>query len=170
MADLDLAPNNNHGSLALIASYKSTAILESIIQSSNDEDGLSNASAEKYLQMLLDWSRALPPQLRRQPSGSVQPPASSRAETIGNIHIACTYYFGVILATRQCLILHMIRHLRAEHRGSAGHPSRPAAEPAGGRNLAELTKACTDAATYMAQMCWEASEGGVLLRNHCVLK
>lgn len=163
-------PSNDHRSLALIASYKSTAILESIIRSSNDEGGLSNASAEKYLQMLLDWSQALPPQLRRQPSSSIQLPPSSRAETIGNIHIACTYYFGVILATRHCLILHMIRHLRAEHRISARHVSRPVLDTAEGRNLAELTKACTDAATYMAQMCWEASEGGVLLRNLCVLK
>lgn len=170
LTDLALAPSNNHRSVALIASYKSTAILESIIQSSNNEDGLSNASAEKYLQMLLEWSQALPAQLRRQPSSSVQPPPSSRAETIGNIHIACTYYFGVILATRQCLITHMIHHLQAEHRIPGRYPGRSVTESAGGRNLTELTRACTDAATYMAQMCWEASEGGILLRNLCVLK
>lgn len=171
--DLGLASSNHHRSLALRASYKSTAILESIIQSSNDEQGLSNASAEKYLQMLLEWSQALPPQLRRQPRSSIQLPVepSRREEMMGNIHIACTYYFGVILATRQCLISHMIWHLRAKHRISAGHSGLPVMDPAGGQdNSSELTKACTDAATYIAQMCWEASEGGVLLRNMCVLK
>lgn len=39
-----------------------------------------------------------------------------------------------------------------------------------GQKDAELTKACTDAATYMAQMCWEAFEGGMLLGNMCILK
>lgn len=172
LTDLDLASGNRHRSLALTASYKSTAILESIVRSSNDEEGLSNISAEKYLQMLLEWSQTLPPQLRRQSITCIQLPviSSNRGEIIGNIHIACTYYFGVILATRQCLISYMVRHIRAKRRSSGRHSSRSIIDSQGGQSDAELTKACTDAATYMAQMCWEASEGGVLLGNMCILK
>lgn len=172
LTDPSLASGNCHRSLALIASYQSTAILETIVQSSKDEEGLSNSSAEKYLHMLLAWSQALPPQLRRQSISSTQLSvvSSTREHIIGNIHLACTYYFGVILATRQCLILYMIRHLRVTHRSSAKHSSRSVMDTPDGQKDAELTKACTDAATYMAQMCWEAFEGGMLLGNMCILK
>ena len=172
LTDPNLASGNCRRSLALIASYKSTAILESIIQSSKDEEGSSNGSAEKYLHLLLEWSQALPPQLRRQSMSSTQLSVvySTREQIIGNIHLACTYYFGVILATRQCLILYMIRHLRATHRRSARHSRRAIMESPDSQKEAELTKACTNAATYMAQMCWEASEKGILLGNMCILK
>lgn len=167
-----LASCNRHRSLALCASYKSTAILESIVQSSSDEEVFSNASAETYLEMLQEWSEKLPRELRKLSISRIQDPvvSSTREEIIGNIHAACTYYFGVILATRQCLILYMIRHLRATHRNSTRGSSRYAIELPGSQNDAALTKACTDAATYMIQMCWEASECGALLGNMCVLK
>lgn len=163
---------NRHRSIALCASYKSTAILESIVQSSNDEEGFSNTSAEKHLEMLLDWSEKLPQQLRKMSMSRIQLSvvSTSREEIIGNIHVACTYYFGVILATRQCLILYMIRYLRAKHKNPTRRSSRSSTEPQGSQNDAALTKACTDAATYMIQMCWEASECGALLGNMCVLK
>lgn len=162
-----------HRSQSLSASYEASAILESIVQALGEDGRLDISSARQFLQILQDWSQALPQELRNQPSMvyRAENESLSRETILGNIHVACTYYFGVIIVTRQFLIHHILLRLQVSvptdqfnfSRGSTSH-SRD------GNETEELGKLCTDAATYMAEMCCEASDAGYLLSNMCILK
>lgn len=123
--------------------------------------------------MLQEWAQALPHGLRRQPGTAYQAeePSITKEITIGNIHVACTYYFGVILVTRQFLIQHIMPQLRlavSTEEPWPGHGRSPLSTD--GDETEDLARLCTDAATYMAQMCSEAADSGYLLRNMCILK
>lgn len=84
------------------------------------------------------------------------------------MHVACTYYFGVITTTREFLIQHIMSQLDDEmnpdktldYRGEIQEPKK----------IAELSKVCVDAAAYMAEMCSEALDTGVIMGNMCILK
>jgi hypothetical protein len=130
---------------------------------------MDTKAAENFLQMLREWSQALPVGLRQRPAkdqSSIKP--TYREVSIGNIHVACTYYFGVILTTRHFLIQHTTPLLR-------GRPQQPGYRGRGFRSeesdkVAEMAHVCIDAAIFMAQMCSQAAESGVLLGNMCILK
>lgn len=146
-----------HRNLALDATYESSSVLESIVQKLAETDKLDMNSAENFLQIWREWSQALPVQLREPPQKLCE--RNYREAMIGNIHVACTYYFGIILVSRQFLIQHVTRQLRGR-----GHCEIEAGK------VAELSGVCIDAATYMAQMCCDAAESGILLGNMCIMK
>lgn len=90
---------------------------------------------------------------------------------IANVHVAGTYYFGIILVTRQFLIQHIVPQLRGQ--SARRKTSHGLGDGLGGdesETIAELSRACIEAATYMAQMCREAVDANVLLGNMCIIK
>ncbi|KAF7597225.1 hypothetical protein BBP40_008067 [Aspergillus hancockii] len=135
----DFNQDASHHTLALNAAYEASSVLETIVQRLAEGEKMDTVSADHFLQTWREWSQALPDKLRIRPQKGIGLELGStyRADMIGNIHVACTYYFGVILVTRQSLIQHIIPQIRR-----------------GTEKAAELSSVCTDAATYMAQMCW----------------
>lgn len=164
-----------HRALALRATYESCSILETVVGKFADDGSLNTFSAEHYLQLLREWSQVLPTALRQRPrKGDVArqgDDADHRETMIANVHVAGTYYFGVILVTRQFLIQHVVPQLRgqATRRQASGGVGNGFREDEPGA-IADLSRACIEAATYMAQMCREAVDAGVLLGNMCIIK
>lgn len=166
-----------HRALALRATYESCSILETVVGKFADDGSLNTFSAEHYLQLLREWSQVLPASLRQRPrQGDVarQGDVNHRETMIANVHVAGTYYFGIILVTRQFLIQHIVPQLRGGHTTTRRKNSQGLGNGLGDDDesgtIAELSRACIEAATYMAQMCREAVDAGVLLGNMCIIK
>jgi hypothetical protein len=101
-------------------------------------------TVEKFLARLQSWNRTLPPELTRH---SLQGKTLSSYEKelfIGATHVACSYYFAIILVTRPFLIAHLVSQIRRRRRPSMD--SNNSAAP-------ELAQACIDAAKFMADAC-----------------
>ncbi|KAB8074816.1 hypothetical protein BDV29DRAFT_190646 [Aspergillus leporis] len=160
----------SHHTLALNAAYEASSVLEAIIQRLAEGEKMDTDSADHFLQIWREWSQALPEKLRIRPRKEPESGFDSkyREDMIGNIHVACTYYFGVILVTRQSLIQHIMPQIRGKRPGKAT-PNGKGCDR-GPEKVAELSSVCTDAATYMAQMCCDAAEAGILWGNMCILK
>lgn len=163
-----------HRALALRANYESCSILETVVGKFADDGVLDSSSAEHFLQLLQEWSQALPVSLRQRPKKgdkSLLDDSGYREKMIANVHVAGTYYFGIILVTRQFLIQHVMPQLH-DHSSKAkeGHYQNPRKGNEGADAVADLSRSCIGAATYMAQMCREAVDAGVLMGNMCIIK
>ncbi|KAJ4423610.1 hypothetical protein N0V82_001778 [Gnomoniopsis sp. IMI 355080] len=163
-----------HRDLALRANYESCSILETVVAKVVDDGPLNSSSAQHFLQLLTEWSQALPVSLRQRPrkgDPSQGKDANYREKMVANVHVAGTYYFGIILITRSFLIQHVMPQL-----GGGGPKSKERsrqnndASQGTGHAVAELSRACIGAAVYMAQMCREAVDAGVFLGNMCIIK
>ncbi|OGM47024.1 hypothetical protein ABOM_003659 [Aspergillus bombycis] len=165
----DFDQEASHRTSALNAAYEASSVLEAIVQRLTDGEKLDANSADHFLQIWREWSQALPDKLRlrprKEPDLGLNP--DYRENMTGNIHVACTYYFGVILVTRQSLIQHIMPQIRGK-RPRKTTVRQETSE--GNEKVAELSSVCTDAATYMAQMCCDAAEAGILWGNMCILK
>ncbi|KAH8201758.1 hypothetical protein TruAng_004110 [Truncatella angustata] len=160
----DLIPESSgHRAVALSATYEASTVLESIVHKAAKDSNMDVIAAEHFLQMLREWSQALPPLLRQRAGKD----SISRETSIGNIHVACTYYFGVILTTRHFLIQHTMPLLRRPSQQRTDDNSYTSKD---GGSVAEMAHVCIDAAVYMAQMCSEAVDAEILLGNMCILK
>ncbi|KAK9419563.1 putative Zn(2)-C6 fungal-type domain-containing protein [Seiridium unicorne] len=166
----DLTPESTgHRAVALSATYEASTVLESIVHKAAQDSNMDAGTAENFLQMLREWSQALPPVLRQRPrKNSVPLGPTYREASVGNTHVACTYYFGVILTTRHFLIQHTMPLLRKPPQKGGPEDKSQATGESG--KVAEMAHVCIDAAVYMAQMCSEAVDAGVLLGNMCILK
>ncbi|KAF3760702.1 hypothetical protein M406DRAFT_63880 [Cryphonectria parasitica EP155] len=166
----------SHRSLALRATYESCSILETVIGEFADEGNLKPSSAEHYLQLLREWSQMLPVALRQRPGKAHDPRqedySSYREKMIANIHTAGSYYFGIICASRQFLIQHIMPRLRGNSSHFRKRRQHDTSEPpiSSTETVIELSRACIGAATLMAQMCQEAIDAGVFLGNMCIIK
>lgn len=150
----------------LAASQNLAFILDEIINSLYGEKAASAESADKLLGKLNSWSEFLPQSLRtplEHENGS-----NVQKHTLGNMHVACSYHFAVILVTRPFLISALsVRLARTHHSLSMGGPSEaPEEDPAHSR----LAAACIDSAVYMLQTCMEVHNSGLMLQNMCILK
>lgn len=155
--------------MALSSTYEASTVLESIVHKAAQDSNMDASTAGNFLQMLREWSQALPPVLRQKPQRDPIPLGPTyREASIGNIHVACAYYFGVILTTRHFLIQHTMPLLRKPPQH--GGPNSKSQNSRHGSKVAEMAHVCIDAAVYMAQMCSEAVDTGVLLGNMCILK
>lgn len=163
-----------HRDLALRANYESCSILETVVGKIVDDGPLTTSSAKHFLQLLTEWSQALPVSLRQRPRKGdptqYQDP-NYRERMVANVHVAGTYYFGIILITRSFLIQHVMPQLG----GGGSKPEKRARRNDEGSKdagiaVAELSRSCNGAAVYLAQMCREAIDAGVFLGNMCIIK
>ncbi|KAJ5249120.1 hypothetical protein N7468_000571 [Penicillium chermesinum] len=154
--DGEICPNY----ATLCATYEAVAVLQSVVNDTKEKEGIPISKAEGYLAQLREWSSKLPPHLRRQSLGNPSSQSiETRRATVGKIHLACIYYYGVIQVTRQFLIDHIVPSVCGGIFESADN----------GRT-SELAKGCTEAALLMAQICDDAESAGALLGNMCILK
>ncbi|CDM37991.1 transcriptional regulator family: Fungal Specific TF [Penicillium roqueforti] len=151
----------------LVASYQLSLILDKIINCLYSDKAASAQQADLLLCKLNGWGEYLPSSLRTSSLGH-QDQSTFQEHTIGNMHVACSYHFAVILVTRPFLVSALSVRLARLHQSlSTGDPSEvPEEDPAHSR----LAAACIDSAVYMLQTCLEVHKSGLLLRNMCILK
>lgn len=152
---------------SLVASYQLSLILDEIINCLYSEKAASAQQADVLLCKLNSWCEYLPRSLRTSSSGH-KDESTFRKHTIGNMHVACSYHFAVILVTRPFLVSALSVRLARLHQSlSTGDPSEvPEEDPAHSR----LSAVCIDSAVYMLQTCLEVHQSDLLLRNMCILK
>ncbi|KAK6615709.1 hypothetical protein H4I95_00861 [Botrytis cinerea] len=159
----------DHRTLALYATYESSSIIETIVHKFAKSSRVDVQSADTYLQMLREWSQALPSALRSVPDPAFE--GDYRETTIGNVHVSCTYYVGIMMVTRQFLISHVMFQLR---RNSSSKSKRitevPSISPSEREKIVQFSDACVQSAHLMVELSYEAFLGNVLLDNMCILK
>ncbi|KAJ5890139.1 hypothetical protein N7504_010949 [Penicillium tannophilum] len=155
--DGDICPNY----ATLCAMYEIVAVLQSVVSDTKEQEGIPIDKAEVYLQQLQKWSCDLPSDLRRQSldSASTPPSLEIRRATVGKLHLACVYYYGVIQVTRQFLVDQIMPHICGE-----------VTEETTNERTAKLATMCKEAALLMAQICEDAEQASALLNNMCILK
>ncbi|KAK4073215.1 transcriptional regulator family: Fungal Specific TF [Trichoderma aggressivum f. europaeum] len=160
-----------HTSMTLDAMFESCSVVELIAQKINRDGILDISTAEEFLQKLRGWAQGLPPTLRqlltRDNDGCVED--NHQQVAIGNIHVACNYYFGVMLTTRQFLISEVITWLQ-QKQANRSDPEQSFAPSPSDAKAQELARVCTDSATYLVQMCHDAGTSDFLLGNMCILQ
>ncbi|KAH7130918.1 hypothetical protein EDB81DRAFT_871384 [Dactylonectria macrodidyma] len=171
--DEDIEGPSIHRMLSLNANFESCSILEAISLKLTKENTFGVETTEAFLQSLRDWARALPEELRQgiqKEHGAVQGPGH-REVTIGNIHVACTYYFGVLLVTRQFLVSNVTASLQRQ-KTSSRNPEEDTSSLVKNQDqkVLELSHVCVDAAKLMVQMCHLAASSDLLLGNMCILQ
>lgn len=140
------------------------ALLASIEQRLSADAKLTFQEAESLLQDLKTWGSTLPAEMRcfvmEESSTSSTP--QGRELLAGATHIACSYYFAVILVARPFFITYLMGKLRERHPQIA--PSE------NGEDDAKLAEACLESAVHMTQETLKAVESGMLGENMCIQK
>ncbi|KAF7197417.1 putative transcriptional regulatory protein [Pseudocercospora fuligena] len=122
------------------------------------------ATAESFLQRLRTWNDSVPAELRHFASvkDTTLGPAD-REQFIGSVHVACSYYFTIILVTRPFLISHLVSQIRRRRRPSLDKANQTSA-------VSDLAQACLDSAVYMAKTGYMGISSAILSNNMCLLK
>ncbi|KAJ5690861.1 hypothetical protein N7462_005253 [Penicillium macrosclerotiorum] len=164
--DLDRI-TSNPTVLSLVASYRLSLILDEIVSRLYSEKSASIETANSLLAKLTRWSGDLPESLRTAVTED-EDREIVQERIIGNMHVACSYHFAVILVTRPFLISTLSVRLARLHQSlSTGVVSEALEEdPAHSR----LAVACIDSAVYMLQTCLEVHQSGLLLQQMALLK
>ena len=148
---------------ALKASFEVCSIIVEITPQLDKPGSISLSKAEDFLNGLQNWSATLPAEVRRFSRSTDEPlKLGDRERTIGTVHVSCLYYFAVILVTRPFLIKHLMAHM--------SNDTDPRATSSAVAGVSDLAQACVEAAMLMANMCYEALQSGVLLKQMCILK
>ncbi|OKP02472.1 hypothetical protein PENSUB_7005 [Penicillium subrubescens] len=142
-------------------------IVDEITNCLYSEKAASIEKAGLLLAKLNRWSDQLPECLRT-PSSKNEDSDAVQERIIGNMHVACSYHFAVILVTRPFLISALSVRLARVHQAfsSDGASELLEEDPAHSR----LAAACIDSAVYMLQTCKEIHQSELLLRQMCLLK
>lgn len=146
--------------LALDATHEITGVLNTAVKKSGDGE-LDVDTAESLVLALQQRSRDFPSILR---TSNTEDSTKSRHATIGNVHVSGSYYFSVILVTRQFLVQHVVPQL------SNGSNIPQQYDSLAKGKVDQLANACIEAATFMAHMCHSVMRSGRLLGNMCILK
>ena len=122
------------------------------------------ASTENFLQRLQKWSKALPEELRT----GVEVNSSTltdRELVVGGTHVACVYYFAVILTTRRFFTVCLLDRVQE------GRVSEQSFEtPRINEKTASLGQVCLNAAVNLAKVGSNIMTSGQMLNNMCLLK
>ena len=159
-SEADTGTYISYRALALDATYEISSVLDTAVKKSAEGE-LDVNTAESLVLALQQRSRSFPSILRKSKE---EASGGSRHTIIGNVHVSGSYYFSVILVTRQFLIQHIVPQL--------SDISRPVRHQniAGKAKVDQLADACIEAATFMAHMCHQVMRSGHLLGNMCILK
>jgi len=153
--------------LALNASFEACSLIAEIMQNLDSDNSMEPSTAERLLQRLRDWSSSLPNHVRQFTKSTDLPlTILDQEQVIGNIHIACVYYFAVMLVTRPFLISHLMANLP----GGGPETLETTTATKHQSEVVNLAQACIDSAMFMAQMCHDALQPGLLLNNMCLMK
>lgn len=167
-----------HSELALNVNFELCPLLESISHALTRRSSLDMKTAKDYLDLLRDWAQMLPGALREgidQAALQNGPTSDHRRQAIGNTHVACGYYFGVLLVSRPFLVTRVIPILHQAHQTSLpspvpgvleGRPFDKSEDP----ELDEMAQTCVGAAIYLVQVCQDSMSANLLLGNMTILQ
>ncbi|KAH8719250.1 hypothetical protein GQ44DRAFT_762120 [Phaeosphaeriaceae sp. PMI808] len=164
--DVTIGPEVIYRALALGATYELAAILDAAVTKSTENE-LTIEAAEGLVLELQQCCRNFPSVLRKPNDGEAP---NSRHVTIGNVHVSGTYYFSVILVTRQFLIQHVVPQLSGRAQPLPERHSGSQHDPTEKIKITHLANACIEAATFMSQMCYQVMRTGRLVGNMCIVK
>jgi hypothetical protein len=150
----------------------------------NKENILHVPTAENFLERLRQWSRELPPSMRRfTPVVSYSPQSFrdgrdasclnpvDRQLLMGNMHVSCIYYFAVILITRPYLIAYLMSRLRGKAPDHLiGDPDEASDVTIKNNKVSKLAQVCVSSAVYMVDMCQKVKDSSLTFGNLCLLK
>lgn len=124
------------------------------------------ASTENFLQRLQKWSKALPEELRTGTDYKSSTSTLTDSElVVGGTHVACAYYFAVILTTRRFLTVCLLDILQ-ESQLTEQTSSRPKID----EKASSLSQVCLNAAVNLAKVGHNIMTSGHMLNNMCLLK
>jgi len=163
-----------HSQSAFNAIIRACSLLEDIVTKLSKGNMLHVPTAEGLLELLRQWSRALPPNLRQFTStprdGAGLDPADRQLLT-GNMHVSCVYYFAVILITRPFLIAYLMSRLRGKAPDQLiSDPDEASDVNIKNNKVSKLAQVCVSSAVYMAEMCQKAKASNFSFGNLCLLK
>ncbi|KAH0842483.1 putative Fungal specific transcription factor [Fonsecaea pedrosoi] len=153
--------------VTLNASFRVCTIIADITQRLDCDGSISLGAAQEFLKRLQEWSLSLPDDMRQFKKPIAQPlTLPEQEQMIGNIHVSCVYYFAVMLVTRPFLISHLMHQMT----GIAGEGSDTMAISGTQADVVDVAQACIDAAMLMANVCYEALQSNILLKQMCIMK
>ena len=147
--------------IALQATFDICPLMDELEQKKCNQD---TTSSEAFLQSLQHWSKALPQELRRSTGTSSPTPVSDRELYIGGVHVACVYYFAVILTTRRFFTMHLLDQIKERASSTTSSTSKV------DEKASSLAYVCLNAAVTLAKVGYDAMTSGQMLSNMCLLK
>ena len=154
---------NSGREISLQATFDLCPFLDELERKESHQD---TSSTESLLQRLQQWSKALPPQLRS--STDISSPGTVPADRelyVGGMHVACIYYFSVILATRRFFTRLNLDRIQ-EHARYGTAPSTSKLDD----SAISLAHVCTSAAISLARVGYNAMITQQMLNNMCLLQ
>lgn len=136
--------------------------IENIVQKLQSGNVLHSPTAESLLVDLRQWAQDLPTATRQCEMGyGVHLDPAGRQSVVGNVNVACVYYFAVMLITRPFMIAYLVSRLR----GKA--PDHLITDPEEGTDtsvknnpVSRLCQVCVGSAVYMADLFHELRNAG----------
>jgi hypothetical protein len=121
--------------------------------------------AVNLLKRTRSWSEALPITLQPgRPSHTIH--AGPQPDAIAQLHVACAYYFTIILITRPF----MISTFTKRSQGNGADNGESTAKQATDSKVTDLAQVCLDSSVYLAKASHAALTSGAMLANMCILK
>ncbi|KAH8809422.1 hypothetical protein F5884DRAFT_404411 [Xylogone sp. PMI_703] len=128
------------------------------------------ASIKESMTKLSDWSSKLPTSLRKA-SRYLLSSLSYQDQIIANMHVACFYYYNVILITKPFLVYQLLID-RSNDSVTDTRKSPPKEPPT--RDVRDsikiLAKECEDAAVFMISACNDVFQEDLMLDNMCLVQ
>lgn len=154
-------------SMAIQATFDICPFMDELERSGGSR---SKESAENFLERLQGWSKALPQDLRRWTGSSPTATAMIDQERyLGASHVACVYYFAVMLTTRRFLTIYLMPKVRGKLRNGASTPQQQSS-PREAVESEGLAHVCLNAAINLAKVGHNAKRADRMLRNMCLIK
>ena len=154
---------------ALDATFDVWLIVVEVVQKLYQQDVREPSAAKTLLSQLESWSEDLSPELQRNPSSSL-PPLRAQEAILGNMHVACSYYYAVTLTTRKYLIMQLTSQLIPSSDPPLGDHSTPRGLLATTSEASLLAQTCVDSAMLTVQTCRDVLNANMILKNMCILK
>ncbi|KKY26501.1 putative c6 transcription factor [Phaeomoniella chlamydospora] len=154
--------------LALNATFELCSLIDGIEQKLLKDNRIEADAAEEFLRHLRSWGRNLPEELchfRGERIGVSD--LVDQEICVGATHVACVYYFAIILITRPFLISYLMSKLHQKMSDSVHDAGLDQAQQL---QISKLSNVCLDSAIYMSNTCYNAIKSGFLLNNMCMIK
>ena len=155
---------------AVDAAYRMCVLIDGLETEIRRGGNITSSSAESFLYEVRHCSQKLPPEMRSltQDKSMVASDHEARKKSLGALHVACAYYFAVILATRPFFTSHLM--LKLKDQGFSLLDDKLSFSGDERLKIANLGQVCLDAAKFMTSMLVQALEQGLLLDNMCLIK
>jgi hypothetical protein len=119
-------------------------------------------AAEDLLRHLRQWSRELPPHIRRFPvkcNTNVMLQPADRQALLGTLHIWGVHYFAVLLITRPFLVAYLMSRLRGKAPDDLiSDPNEASDVSIKNSKVSRLAQVCVSSAIDMVNMCMKAKD------------